>query len=85
MSISVDRVRSVLHRAGEIVVMMESGVQICFPVLANPRLSGATENQLNHVEISPFGLHWPELDEDLSFEGLLAGDYGQKTSRRDAA
>jgi hypothetical protein len=32
---------------------------------------------LNHIEISPFGLHWPELDEDLSFRDLLEGDYGQ--------
>jgi hypothetical protein len=32
---------------------------------------------LNHIEISPFGLHWPELNEDLSFRGLLEGDYGQ--------
>jgi hypothetical protein len=29
------------------------------------------------VEVSPFGLHWPDLDEDLSFEGLLRGDFGQ--------
>jgi len=27
---------------------------------------------------SPFGLHWPTLDEDLSFEGILAGRYGQR-------
>jgi hypothetical protein len=32
---------------------------------------------LNHIEISPFGLHWPELDEDLSFRGLIEGNYGQ--------
>jgi hypothetical protein len=30
------------------------------------------------VEISPFGLHWPELDEDLSFAGLKRGDFGQR-------
>jgi hypothetical protein len=34
--------------------------------------------QLNNVEISPFGLHWPELDEDLSFAGLKRGDFGQR-------
>ena len=28
-------------------------------------------------QVSPFGLHWPDLDEDLSFRGLLEGDYGQ--------
>jgi hypothetical protein len=30
-----------------------------------------------HIEISPFGLHWPDLDEDLSFHGLLEGNRGQ--------
>jgi hypothetical protein len=32
---------------------------------------------LNNVELSPFGLHWPDLDEDLSFRGIAAGDYGK--------
>lgn len=26
----------------------------------------------------PFGLHWPDPDEDLSIRGILAGDYGQR-------
>jgi hypothetical protein len=29
------------------------------------------------IEISPFGLDWPDLDEDLSFHGLLEGNHGQ--------
>jgi hypothetical protein len=43
----------------------------------SPRLAASTPDQLNHIEISPFGLHWPELDEDLSFEEILHGDFGQ--------
>jgi hypothetical protein len=62
---------------GCIFVSMETGVEIKFPVEKNPRLSGGTPAQLNLIEISPFGLHWPELDEDLSFEGLAKGDFGQ--------
>jgi hypothetical protein len=62
---------------GYIFVSMETGVEIKFPVEKNPRLCGAAPSQLNHIEISPFGLHWPELDEDLSFEGLAKGDFGQ--------
>ena len=65
------------HVNGQIVVRMESGAGIRFPVAANPRLARGTPRQLNHIEISPFGLHWPELDEDLSFRGLLEGDHGQ--------
>lgn len=62
---------------GYIFVSMESGVEIKFPVEKSPRLCAGTPAQLNHMEISPFGLHWPELDEDLSFEGLAKGDFGQ--------
>ena len=42
---------------GQIVVRMESGAEIRFPVAVNPRLARGTPRQLNHIEISPFGLH----------------------------
>jgi hypothetical protein len=72
-----DIARSVAHVDGWIVVRMESGAEIRFPVAENSRLAVGTPQQLNHIEISPFGLHWPDLDEDLSFHGLLEGDHGQ--------
>jgi hypothetical protein len=62
---------------GEIVVRMESGAELRFPVADNPRLARGTQQQLNRIELSPFGLHWPDLDEDLSYRGLLEGDHGQ--------
>ncbi len=62
---------------GYIFVSMETGVEIKFPVEKNQRLSAGTADQLNKIEISPLGLHWPDLDEDLSFEGLAKGDFGQ--------
>jgi hypothetical protein len=77
MSTLVDTVASVQYQGGQIIVAMESGVELRFPVAANARLAKGTPKQLNHVEVSPYGLHWPDLDEDLSFRGLLAGDYGQ--------
>jgi hypothetical protein len=60
---------------------MQSGIEVRFPTAANPRLAKGTPRQLNNIEISPYGLHWPDLDEDLSFRGLLAGNYGQKRQR----
>ncbi len=48
-----------------------------FPVSENLRLAGGSPSQLNHIEISPFGLHWPDLDEDLSLAGIAHGNYGQ--------
>ncbi len=60
---------------------MESGLEVKFPVAENPRLAVGTLEQLNRIELSPFGLHWPDLDEDLSFRGILQGNYGQRRQR----
>ncbi len=77
MNTLTDRACSAAHVDGWIVIRMENGVEIRFPVAQNPRLAVGTPQQLNHIEISPFGVHWPDLDEDLSFHGLLAGNHGQ--------
>jgi len=79
MNILTDTAVAAFHTNGQIVVRMESRAEIRFPVAKNPRLARGTHRQLNHIEISPFGLHWPELDEDLSFRGLAEGNYGQKS------
>ena len=84
MNTLVDTARSAAHVNGEIVARMENGAGIRFPVAQNPRLANGTHQQLNHIEISPFGLHWPDLDEDLSFRGLLEGDYGQSQKKTKA-
>jgi len=41
--------------------------------LTSKRLLKASPSQRQHFEISAsgYGIHWPELDEDLSIEGLL--------------
>lgn len=77
MSVLIDSARSAVFRDGQIIITMESGKEIRFPVAGNPRLARGTAAQLNRIELSPYGIHWPELDEDLSFQGLLRGDYGQ--------
>ena len=80
MSILTDSARSAVFRDGEIIIAMESGTEIRFPVAKNPRLAIGTADQLSRIELSPYGIHWPDLDEDLSFRGLLRGDYGQHQS-----
>jgi hypothetical protein len=77
MNTLIDSALSAVHLDGMIVLTMSSGSELRFPVALNPRLAQGTPQQLGHIEISPFGLHWPELDEDLSIRGILAGDYGQ--------
>lgn len=78
MSTLIDQMKRAVYQDGHIVVIMESDSEIRFPVADNPRLAAGTPLQLSNIEASPFGLHWPDLDEDLSFAGLLQGDYGQK-------
>jgi hypothetical protein len=72
-------VASAQFSGGRILIRLSSGVEISFPVGQNPRLSKGTPEQLGRIEVSPLGLHWPDLDEDLSFKGLLEGNFGQKT------
>jgi hypothetical protein len=57
---------------------MQSGREFRFPVAENPRLANGTPEQLNNIEISPFGLHWPDLDEDLSLRGIAQDHFGQR-------
>jgi len=38
-----------------------------------PRLLDATPEQRNDYELSPRGIHWDALDEDISVEGLIQG------------
>jgi hypothetical protein len=78
MSILADTARSACFRDGQIVISMRSGGELRFPVSANPRLARGTPEQLNNIELSPFGLHWPDLDEDLSLKGIAEGDFGQE-------
>jgi hypothetical protein len=77
MNTLVNEQLKAFYSGGSIIVSMQSGLEIKFPVSNNPRLSKGTEAELNNIEVSPFGLHWPDLDEDLSFEGLQKGDFGQ--------
>ncbi len=78
MSTSDIRAKRVYFSSPSIVIEMEDGSELRFLAAENPRLGRGTVTQLNNVEISPFGLHWPELDEDLSFAGLKRGDFGQR-------
>ena len=77
MSTLADTARSARFHDGQIIILMRSGAELRFSVSANPRLAKGTPEQLNNIELSPFGLHWPDLDEDLSLKGIVEGDYGQ--------
>jgi hypothetical protein len=54
-------------------VGLSDGRTLGVPLAWFPRLLHATPAQREQVELSRIGLHWEELDEDISIAGLLAG------------
>ena len=65
-------------------VDLADGRAIAAPLAWFPRLLHASPEQRAQVELSPRGLHWQELDEDVSIAGLLAG-VGDVTQKIQAA
>lgn len=68
------------RRSSRMIVELTNGCTFSFPPRLAQGLESATEEQLAHVEIlgAGYGLHWEELDADLSIPGLLAGLFGTK-------
>ena len=54
---------------------LSDGRTISVPLAWYPRLVHATQEERNNWELigQGQGVHWPDLDEDLSVEGLIAG------------
>ena len=77
MSISATAVRFDEHTMW---VELTDGRTLGVPLAWFPRLLHATPAQRERVELSRVGLHWEDLDEDISIAGLLAGQ-GDLTKR----
>ena len=58
-----------------LTVELADGRSISVPLSWYPRLVHATQRERDHWRLigDGEGIHWPDLDEDLSVEGLLAG------------
>lgn len=72
---SGQRIRDVRFSAHQLIVDLADGRTIAVPIAWYPRLMSATPEQRANWRISGsgYGIHWPEIDEDLSSEGLLRG------------
>jgi hypothetical protein len=70
-----ERVAAVDVSEDTLSVSLVDGRTILVPLAWYPRLMNATPEQRQHWQIAGggYGLHWPEIDEDLSTEGLLRG------------
>ena len=71
-------VREVSYENGMICMLMSDQKEIRFPVNLNTKLKNATEEQRKNIEIicGGTGMHWPDLDEDLSVTGIIEGRFG---------
>lgn len=60
---------------GSIVVQLIDGRTIIVPLAWYPRLWYGSPEERQHFEVLGDGtyVHWPDLDEDLSIEGMVAG------------
>lgn len=84
LAIQIDeRVKNVRFTEDAISVDLMDGRSITVPLVWYPRLLNASPEQLTHWEIcgGGYGIHWPELDEDLSTEGMLRGAPAPEATR----
>jgi hypothetical protein len=73
---SVDpRATHVTINDDELSVVLADGRRLAVPLAWYPRLLHANEEQRQRFELlgDGHGIHWPDLDEDLSVSGLLRG------------
>ncbi len=66
---------SVQFSEDSMAVQLDDGRSLSVPLAWYPRLLHGTKAEREKYELigDGEGIHWPELDEDLSVEGLLAG------------
>jgi hypothetical protein len=76
------RVLDVQSTDDTLSVSLQDDRVITVPLVWYPRLLNATPAQRRNWKIAGggYGIHWPDLDEDLSTEGLLRGAPAPKAS-----
>ena len=85
--LGVPGVERVIVTEDALTAELSDGRTISVPLDWYPRLAHATPRERNNWELigSGEGIHWPDLDEDISVEGLIAGRQsgeGAKSFRR---
>jgi hypothetical protein len=69
------RVQNVRCTDDRLIVDLTDGRELSVPLRWYPRLLNATPAQRADWELAGagYGIHWPQIDEDLSVKGLLMG------------
>jgi hypothetical protein len=81
-----ERVTDVRFDAERLIVDLADGRTIAVPLSWYPRLLDATPAQRSNWKKAGggTGIHWPDVDEDLSVSGLLSGAPAPELRRRAA-
>ncbi len=72
------------HRTRRVVLSLSNRTELAVPVELLQGLQSATPAQLKDVVVMPAGtaIEWPQLDQQFSVSGLLAGIFGGKSWMR---
>jgi hypothetical protein len=78
-----ERVERVRFKGDSLIVSLKDGREISVPLAWYPRLQNASASQRRNFKLAGggYGIHWPEIDEDLSTEGLLRGAPSPEATR----
>ena len=60
---------------------LEDGRTVAMPISWYPRLAYGTAEERSNYKISSagYGIHWPDLDEDIGVEGFLLGKKSEES------
>jgi hypothetical protein len=84
VTLALPRAINVAVTEDTVSVDLEDGRTISVPIGWYPRLAHATSAERHNFQISGagYGIHWPDLDEDIGVEGLL---FGKKSTESPAS
>ncbi len=71
MNLTKNDIKQIGFTGDSIFLETNQGIKQSMPLSWFVRLKNATKEQRENFTLSPFGIHWEELDEDLSFDGFF--------------
>ncbi|MDL1912012.1 DUF2442 domain-containing protein [Chloroflexi bacterium CFX6] len=83
VTLSLPRITGVTVTDDTLSVDLEDGRTVSVPIGWYPRLAHGSASERANVQIAGagFGLHWPDLDEDIGIEGILLGKRSNENPR----
>jgi hypothetical protein len=75
LQIEVEAARPIAAECDDnhLIVTLADGRVLRAPLWWYPRLLAASPNRRAVIDLSPLGVHWPEIDEDISVASILRG------------